>query len=188
MRALLEASPQVDELRRYDCPAYIAAAIGGLPSDIVDDPDRLTPGSYLHKRWLAGGTVEPDEWFEAFEQRVRDLVDDGMDPAFLVEAILDDLDRRYELMANTERANAARQRDRNGMLSILSDAEELERYRQRTVARSPELADLSIDEAAEQLRRLVERLPPIELDEEAGRLVELHQFRQDVDRLFGPRS
>jgi hypothetical protein len=144
--SVLAARPDADPHRLLNVAGLIAIAVGGELAHYLPLDAPPVPGTLLAEHAAAGRTLPEPEWLELLRQRLRELVDDGVDAVFLVRSLAHYVTDLYEQLANTEAAEEKRAQTRQGMYETAADPERLRSYRRRLAAQDPEYATKSEDE------------------------------------------
>ena len=183
--SVLSARPDADPHRLLNVAGLIAIAVGGEAEHYVPLDAPPHPGTILAEQAAAGRTLPEREWLELLRQRLRELVDDGVDAVFLVRSLAHYVTDLYEQLANTEAAEENRAQTRQGMYETAADPERLRSYRRRMAAQDPEYATKSEDEIANDLRQLADtHFNPLSPEAVANTWGMLDAWQRDVADLL----
>ena len=141
----------------YDVGVWAQALVGGagaaaLP-DIGQEPVSGTVGVLMMR---GRQRVSRDEWFERLEGRLSELVLSGMDEAFLVRGIRDEIRRKLAHAGDAGSVDRDRAELRMHIRHLLDDPASLSAFRADVAERDPSAAVLSDDEFSARLQRILE--------------------------------
>lgn len=98
--------------------------------------------------------VSREQWFEVIQGRLGDLVESGMDEAFLVRSVRDGIRRLLDPEIGEVDRNRAETREH--IERMLVDPAELAAFRARLAKDNPSSEKLSDEEVSASLRRMAE--------------------------------
>jgi death-on-curing protein len=178
-----------DPRRIVDAGPFVELAIGDnspLPGVVlVREGHDPVPGTVLAERVRRLRRVGPTEWLDLLEDRLTEIVEFGVAEDFLAAALRDRVTSMYERFANVGEAAANRERSREGLLATCDDEPALERFRQRVAERDPSVRELTIEQFAEQVRAMADRLLKApDADEAVNHWAALDAWRRDVASLL----
>ena len=127
----LRRQPHADPHRLVDAGSWVAVAIGGKPNYYHPIGNPPKSGTVLGELHAAGETVDEERWVELVRQRLMEIVDNGVDPVFLVRGLAHHITDIYRDMADTGRVDENRDRSREAMYAAAEDPVQLARYRRR---------------------------------------------------------
>ena len=174
----------------YNVGRYAEVFVGGAALSRVDpdtgkDPTPGSVGEMMRREHLV---VSREQWFEMIRDRLRDLVESGMDEAFLVRSIRDRI--RPLLDSEIGEVDRSRTKTREHIERMLEDPAELAAFRARLVKDDPSSEKLSDEEVSARLRRMAENklLRPISAEDARDTWVTLTNWDGQVALLLPDRS
>jgi len=176
----------------YDVGRYAEMFLGGAALSRVD-PDtgqEPAPGSAGELMRRGRQVVSREQWFELIRGRFGELVQSGMNEAFLVRSVRDSI-RPLLDYSGTKIGESERNRAETceHFQRILEDPAELAAYRTLQADKDPSAEALSDDEVKAQLRRMVEGrlLRPMSADDVSDRWVALENWDRQTDSFLPDR-
>lgn len=177
-----------DPERVVNAGAFIELAVGDnspLPGVIIlRDGQHVVPGSVLERRLRAQRPVSPEVWLGLVADRLTELVEFGVAEDFLVTALRDQVSGMYERLADLGEAKVSRTEAREGMLATADDPVALERYRDRVAERDPAVLELTLEQVADGLRDMAERLADPDADEATRHWSMYETWRTDCQEVL----
>jgi hypothetical protein len=176
----------------YNVGRYAEMFLGGAALSRVD-PDtgkEPAPGSVGELMRRGRQVVSREQWFELIRGRFGELVQSGMNEAFLVRSVRDSirplLDYSGPEISESERNRAE---TREHIQRMLEDPAELAAFRTLRADKDPSAEALSDDEVKAQLRRMVEGrlLRPMSADDVSDRWVALENWDRQTDSFLPDR-
>jgi len=150
-------------------------ALAGVLPDTGEDPRPGTFGEAIRQR---SELVSRDQWFELIQDRLCDLVASGMNEAFLVRSIRDEIRRGLEVLAGSGRD---RTEEREHYQRMLEDPAELAAFRTILEDHEPSAVTLSNEKLTAMLRKLAR---PMSADTALDRWAALASWDQEVAMLL----
>jgi len=174
----------------YNVGRYAEVFVGGealsrVEPDTGRDPTPGSVGEVMRREHLV---VSREQWFEMIRDRLRDLVESGMDEAFLVRSIRDGI--RPLLDPEIGEVDRNRAKAREHMERMLEDPVELAAFRARLVKDDPSSEKLSDEEVSARLRRMAENnlLRPMSAEDARDAWATLANWDGQVALLLPDRS
>jgi hypothetical protein len=174
----------------YNVGRYAEVFVGGealsrVEPDTGRDPTPGSVGEMMRREHLV---VSREQWFEMIRDRLRDLVESGMDEAFLVRSIRDGI--RPLLDPEIGEVDRNRAKAREHMERMLEDPVELAAFRARLVKDDPSSEKLSDEEVSARLRRMAENklLRPMSAEDARDAWATLANWDGQVALLLPDRS
>jgi hypothetical protein len=151
-------SDELGEGGWYNVGEYAAFHIGGrtLDSVIADTGRPPRPGSVLEEEMRRRKLVSRDEYFQTMRQRLSDLVASGLDEAFLVRGLRDEIRRHLSHMADTGHGDRNRAETRERLERMADDPGRIAAFRAQVAKSDPAYENLSDDDIAERLRKMAD--------------------------------
>ena len=106
----------------YDLGLFTAMVIGGSPLGVIPDDGREPrPGSVAEHMHATGNVVSGDEFFSLVRARIIDRIEDGVNEAFIVRALRDQLRRNLMHLADVGTGDERRVQMRERIEGMLGE-------------------------------------------------------------------
>jgi hypothetical protein len=148
-------SDALGERAWYDVTSYATVFIGGtaLQTAVPDTGGTPAPGTVGEHIRQSGELASREEYFELIRDRLRELVANGVEEAFLVRSLRDAVHQMLEHMADVGAGDRKRAELRDHFLRTADDPARIAAFRARLAESDASAETLSDDEVAAMLRQ-----------------------------------
>lgn len=165
---LVEAVNSPQGVEWVELAFYIVFSVGGrqFRSVIADTGREPVPGSVGAEERKHKTPAGRDAYLQMVRHRLVELTEIGVEEAFLVRALRNEVGRHVEELADTQTVTTNRERRREEISHKADDLDFVRAFRDQMVASDPAYQYLSDEEVQDQLRAMADRFGPRTIEDE----------------------